>query len=173
MPGIIIAFGANLSSAAGEPPETFTAACEALRARGFIIVQKAPLYKSAPVPKSDQPDFFNTCIRAYATLPPTGVMAALHEVEKKFGRERRALNEARSLDLDLIDYEGRVSDERSGALVLPHPRMTDRGFVLKPMADLLPDWRHPRTGEKLSTLIARLPRNDDARRVSHRVWDAA
>jgi 2-amino-4-hydroxy-6-hydroxymethyldihydropteridine diphosphokinase len=173
MPGIIIALGGNLPSSAGTPPQTFAAACDALRDRGLVIVRKARLYCSKPVPASDQPDYYNTCIEAYATLPAIGMMAALHQVEKAFGRERRAVNEARTLDLDLIDYEGRVSDERSGALVLPHPRMTDRGFVLKPMADLVPAWRHPRTGERLSTLLARLPNADDARAVFDPAWVAA
>lgn len=170
MPGIIIALGGNLAASTREPPETFAAACTALSERGFIIVQKALLYRSKPVPASDQPEYFNTCIRTYSTLPPIGVMRLLLEIERQFGRERRTINEARTLDLDLIDYEGHVSDERSGALVLPHPRMSERGFVLKPMADLAPDWRHPRTGERLSTLIARLPAGDETRAVSHPAW---
>jgi 2-amino-4-hydroxy-6-hydroxymethyldihydropteridine diphosphokinase len=170
MPGIIVALGANLPSVAGTPPQTFAAACAALRDRGFVITGRAPLFRSAALPKSDQPDFTNTCILAFTTLPPGGVMAALHGVEQRFGRERRALNEARSLDLDLIDYEGRVSAEGEAGPVLPHPRMLDRGFVLRPMAHLVPQWRHPRTGEKLSTLIARLPSSDDTIEVGDPAW---
>jgi 2-amino-4-hydroxy-6-hydroxymethyldihydropteridine diphosphokinase len=170
MAGIIIALGANLPSAVGRPAETFAHACAALRSRGVIVAGKAKLYRSAAVPASDQPAFLNTCIRVFTTLPPTALMVALQTIEQACGRKRRTVNEARTLDLDLIDYEGCVSDARSGALVLPHPRMSERGFVLRPMADLAPHWRHPRTGERLATLLARLPVSDDTQRVEDAAW---
>lgn len=72
-------------------------------------------------------------------------MAALHAVEAEFGRERRVPNAPRPLDLDLIDYEGRVESPLAGP-ILPHPRAAERAFVLAPLLDVAPDWRDPVSG---------------------------
>jgi 2-amino-4-hydroxy-6-hydroxymethyldihydropteridine diphosphokinase len=72
-------------------------------------------------------------------------------IEKSFGRVRKRTNEPRTLDLDLIDYGGLVSD--ADQLMLPHPRMHERAFVLRPLADIAPEWRHPDTGEGVLTLL--------------------
>jgi 2-amino-4-hydroxy-6-hydroxymethyldihydropteridine diphosphokinase len=90
-------------------------------------------------------------------LDPTALMAALHRIEDRFGRARRVRNAARTLDIDLIDYDGRVMN---GPLILPHPRLTERAFVLLPLADVAPDWRHPVTGRSVAELIASLPPQD-------------
>lgn len=84
-------------------------------------------------------------------------MDILHEVERSFGRKRGILNAPRTLDLDLIDYDGRV--ER-GPPVLPHPRVQDRAFVLLPLADVAPAWVHPVTRLSLRQLIDQLPQKD-------------
>ncbi len=86
-------------------------------------------------------------------------MDVLHDVETSFGRERTAKNAPRTLDLDLIDYQGRVED---GPPVLPHPRMAERAFVLIPMADVAPEWRHPQSGASLADLMAALGDRDYA-----------
>ena len=87
------------------------------------------------------------------------LMGVLHNVENAFGRERAAKNAPRTLDLDLIDYEGRMED---GPPILPHPRMTERAFVLIPLADAAPGWRHPQTDASLADLIAALPNEERA-----------
>ncbi len=81
-------------------------------------------------------------------------MALLHRTETSFGRQRAKKNAPRTLDLDLIDYDGRVEE---GPPVLPHPRLADRAFVLVPLADIAPDWRHPKSGQSIAELIAVLP----------------
>ena len=86
-------------------------------------------------------------------------METLHGIEAVFGRSRGAANAPRTLDLDLIDYNGRIED---GALVLPHPRAAVRGFVLLPLADVAPDWRHPVSGRPVQDLIAALPEGERA-----------
>ena len=86
-------------------------------------------------------------------------MAELARTETAFGRVRSARNAPRTLDLDLIDYDGRIEQ---GALVLPHPRIEQRGFVLIPLADVAPGWRHPVTGRSVKELIAALPEEERA-----------
>jgi 2-amino-4-hydroxy-6-hydroxymethyldihydropteridine diphosphokinase len=86
-------------------------------------------------------------------------MKLLHETETAFGRIRSTRNAPRTLDLDLLDYDGLVQD---GPPRLPHPRIAERGFVLVPLAEVAPHWRHPVTGEGIQNLIAALPVADRA-----------
>ena len=81
-------------------------------------------------------------------------MSALEQTETQFGRKRSQKNAPRTLDLDLIDYEGRVEQ---GPPVLPHPRLGERGFVLVPLSDIAPGWRDPVSGRTVEELIAALP----------------
>ena len=81
-------------------------------------------------------------------------MVTLHDIETSFGRKRSTPNAPRSIDLDLIDYDGRIE---TGPPVLPHPRMERRAFVLVPLADVAPGWRHPVSKGTIETLIASPP----------------
>lgn len=151
---ILIALGANLPSAAGEPPATLAAALAALAEAGVALERRSPWYRSAPVPAGDQPWYVNGVAAVATPLGPDDLLALLHRIEARFGRTRRSRNEPRSLDLDLLDYEGRV---RAAAPALPHPRLHQRAFVLLPLRDVAPDWRHPVSGAGVDALIAALP----------------
>lgn len=158
---ILIGLGANLPSPRfGTPRDTCEAALGALEARGLGITTRSRWYESAPVPVSDQPWFVNGVAAVETRLDPAAVMDILHRVEDDFGRVRVERNEARVLDLDLLDYAGKV---RAGGPVLPHPRMHERAFVLLPLRDIAPDWRHPVTGEGLDALIRALPVGQECR----------
>jgi len=154
---ILIGLGANLPSPRfGDPLATCTAALTALDAAGARPVRVSRWYRSAPVPASDQPWFINGVALLESALPPAGVLALLHEIERDFGRVRRVRDEARVIDLDLLAYGDRVS--RPGEVpVLPHPRLGERAFVVLPLAELVPDWRHPVSGLSAKELAARLP----------------
>jgi 2-amino-4-hydroxy-6-hydroxymethyldihydropteridine diphosphokinase len=91
-----------------------------------------------------------------SALPAGALLGLLHEVEQEFGRVRSVANAPRVLDLDLIDWQGAVSP--AGAWpVLPHPRLQDRAFVLLPLQELAPGWRHPQNGAPIAALVADLP----------------
>jgi 2-amino-4-hydroxy-6-hydroxymethyldihydropteridine diphosphokinase len=90
------------------------------------------------------------------SLPPAELLELLHEVEAEFGRTRNVRNEARILDLDLIAYNDHVSNAAGGP-ILPHPRLHERAFVLLPLADIDPQWRHPVSGTPISALVSALP----------------
>jgi len=81
----------------------------------------------------------------------------MHAVEEAFGRVRSVTNAARLIDLDLLDFRGEIAAGGPGKATLPHPRMAERAFVLRPFADLAPDWRHPVTGTPIAALVAALP----------------
>ena len=152
---ILIGIGANLPSPAGPPRQTCEAALAHLGRLGITVAACSPWYETAPVPASDQPWFINAVAAVQTSLSPTGVLAALHLTEAAFGRQRTEVNAARTLDLDLLAYGDLVRSD--GAPLLPHPRLHQRAFVLFPLRDLLPDWRHPVLGETAGELAAKLP----------------
>jgi 2-amino-4-hydroxy-6-hydroxymethyldihydropteridine diphosphokinase len=154
---ILVGIGANLPDPRWGPPRTICAAAlAALETADVHVVRRARWYESAPVPLSEQPWYVNGIAELSTDLEPAALLARLHQIEAAFGRLRGAPNAARTLDLDLIDYHGRVS--AAGAVPeLPHPRMHERLFVLLPLAELAPGWRHPRLGCGLDELIAALP----------------
>jgi len=161
-PMILIALGANLPTERHGPPEAgILAALRALPEHGIRPIRRSRLYRTAPVPPSGQPWYVNAVAEVESDLPPQALMAALLSVERAFGRERSVRNAARTLDLDLIDFAGRTgrwsATNDLPDLVLPHPRLAERAFVLIPLAELVPDWRHPATGTPISALIRALP----------------
>ena len=144
-----VAFGANL----GEPVETLRAAAVAVGRRpGVELVAGSPIYRTRPIGPPGQPDYANAVARVETTLTADALLDALHAVESEFGRVRDVRFGPRTLDLDLIWYEGEErADDR---LTLPHPRAHEREFVLRPLADLDPELvlRGRRAGDWLAGL---------------------
>ena len=165
--GVYIGLGANLPSPEhGTPRATLEAAMRALEAQGLMIVARSPLYESEPVPVSDQPWYLNAVVEVATDLSPAEVLALLHSVENAFGRVRAVRNEARVLDLDLLDHRGTVRDGPDSPL-LPHPRLSDRAFVLLPLRDIAPGWRHPASRRTIAELLESLPEGQRIRRLRH------
>jgi 2-amino-4-hydroxy-6-hydroxymethyldihydropteridine diphosphokinase len=161
---ILIGLGANLSSSAGPPRATLEAALAKLEQAGVKISRRSRWYKTAPVPISDQPPFVNGVVAVETRLGPSDLLALLQKIEAQFGRQRGVRDAARTLDLDILDYDGRIED--GPGLTLPHPRMASRAFVLKPLAEIAPEWRHPTLGETVTALIAALPPEQAAEPLS-------
>lgn len=154
---IFIGLGSNLvSERYGSPQLSCQTALKELERHNITVVALSRWFRSAPVPPSDQPWFVNAVAAIRTTLDPEALLERLHEVEATFGRLRREKNEARVLDLDLLAYHDTVADGPQGP-ILPHPRMHERAFVLLPLADIAPNWRHPRLGAALERLVAALP----------------
>ena len=141
--------------------EVMSEAMKALSEQGLTIAKCSQWFETAPVPVSDQPWFLNAVMAIETALTETELLEILHEVEANFGRVRNIRNEARILDLDLIDYDGLIRDD--DAITIPHPRMHLRAFVLLPIQDLAPQWCHPVSGADVATLIAEMPEGQDIR----------
>lgn len=162
---ILVAIGANLPATDGSPPlATCLRAVAALaRLPNLTMVAVSHWYETAPNPPSDQPPYVNGVVRLRSDGPvdPYALLAALHTIEAAAGRQRSVPNAARTLDLDLIAIDDLVRDAPDP--IVPHPRAHLRGFVLRPAADVAPDWVHPRLGLTVASMLAGLP--DEPMRV--------
>lgn len=160
---ILIGLGGNLESPfTGPPAETLEAALDELSTRGVEVMARSRWWISPPDPPSDQPWFTNGVASISTDLEPEELLAVLLAVEVFLGRTRRARNAPRTVDLDLLAYRNLKRDSAKGAPVLPHPRMHLRSFVLLPMAEVAPGWRHPVLGRTVEELAASLPPNPRA-----------
>ncbi len=164
---ILVGIGSNLAAPRFDSPQdTASAALAQLPAIGVAVVRRSRWYLSEPVPPSDQPWFVNAVALVETQLGPTALLTALLALEARFGRQRGVANAARTLDLDLLDYDGRQSATKR--LVLPHPRLHERRFVLAPLAEIAPRWHHPLLAMTANELLARLPPGQPIRAVSDR-----
>jgi 2-amino-4-hydroxy-6-hydroxymethyldihydropteridine diphosphokinase len=161
---VIVALGSNLAGAAGSSLEQLEAALVCFPAAGLRVAARSSWWRSAAWPDPTQPDYINGVAIVDTALGPAGVLAALHAVEADFGRRRQARNAPRTLDLDLIAYGRRVVDQPG--LHLPHPRAADRRFVMGPLAEIAPDWRHPVDGRRARDLAATAKIGADASPVT-------
>ncbi len=157
--GIYVALGANLPSHSGPPEKTIEAALNALSESYIRVESVSGFYNTPAWPDPSDPPYVNAVSKIVTLLPPSELLAVLQRIENQFGRKRSTRNAPRTLDLDIVDYDGRIE---VGPPVLPHPRVADRAFVLIPLADIAPMWRHPATGKPVSDLIAGLPHGDCA-----------
>lgn len=149
---VLIGLGANL----GDPKAACLGAIAALDKHPNIqVVQKSRWYKTAPVPVSDQPWYVNGALQVKTSLSAHELLRFLHQIEADFGRIRLERNEARVLDLDLLAYGDQISN--SSELLLPHPRISERAFVLIPLNDVAPNWRHPVSGQTVKQMLQGLP----------------
>lgn len=146
----VIALGSNLA----EPARQVRAALSAMEAHPQIQIEKtSSLYVTAPVGYDNQPDFVNAVCSVRTSLDGVSLLAVLNRIEADFGRERTFRNAPRTLDLDIIDFDGISSDDPH--LTLPHPRAHERSFVMKPLAEILPDFvlgRHGRAADLAAAL---------------------
>ncbi|MBL4597289.1 MAG: 2-amino-4-hydroxy-6-hydroxymethyldihydropteridine diphosphokinase [Robiginitomaculum sp.] len=153
-----ISFGANLPFANNDPAATLCTALRALDEHDLQLVQCSSLWSSPAWPNPNDPPFVNMVAGFMSHLSPLRLLNQLGRMETRFGRVRGVRNAPRTLDLDLIAYgQLQCATER---VMLPHPRATERAFVLLPLAEVAPNWIHPKTGVKISKLIDALAIND-------------
>ncbi|MBL4802123.1 MAG: 2-amino-4-hydroxy-6-hydroxymethyldihydropteridine diphosphokinase [Emcibacter sp.] len=178
---ILIGLGSNLASnpdsnrggqELSSPRQVLKAALKEMPTCGITVKQVSYFYESAPVPMSDQPWFVNGVAAVETALSPADLLEKLHEIEHDLGRKRHVRWEARIIDLDIIAYDDQIlpsltlwaikaKDLIPDEIVIPHPRMHDRLFVLKPLMDICPDWTHPVLGKTVESMIGQASQDED------------
>jgi 2-amino-4-hydroxy-6-hydroxymethyldihydropteridine diphosphokinase len=176
----LVAFGANLPFRGDGPAATLHLAVAALEEEGLAVLAVSRFFATPCFPAGAGPDYVNAAavLDCGQVIDLASILACLHRVEARFGRERTQRWGMRTLDIDLLamgdsvlpdaetqdqwrllppSEQVRVTPDR---LILPHPRLQDRAFVLVPLADVAPGWVHPRTGKSVSQMLAALPAED-------------
>ena len=177
---LLVALGANLPFGDAPPEETLRRALKALSKEGLSVLAVSRFFATPCFPAGAGPDYVNAAavLAASPESDPASILVSLHKVESDFGRSREVRWGMRTLDLDLLamgdsvlpdaatqdawrdlppEAQARTAPDR---LILPHPRLQDRAFVLVPLADVAPDWQHPRTGRRVLDMLAALPAAD-------------
>ncbi len=145
-----IALGSNL----GDSRSILIGAIERLQSHPQIeVTAVSSWYQTAPI-GPPQPDYLNGCASIQTSLTPLDLLNTLHAIEAEFGRVRGEVWGARTLDLDLLLYDSQIIDLPN--IQVPHPRMTERAFVLVPLAEIVPHWIEPKSGESIASLQANL-----------------
>jgi len=175
---VYVSLGSNQSGDCDVSKSFVKSAYRLLAQKSIIIDECSPFYETPAFPAGSGPNYVNTVIKARTSLSPDAMLQVLHSVEAELGRARSKRWEARVIDIDILDYEGVVLPDLQthktwrdmpleqqltiwpDGLILPHPRIQDRAFVLVPLRTIAPDWVHPVTKETIDVLLGRLPPQD-------------
>ncbi len=174
----LIALGSNVTFKSYHPLDRLRQSLKDLQRHGILIRKVSGFYSTPFFPPGTQNDVVNAVARITWTGSAADVLAILHSVEAEHGRERDTRWGDRTLDLDLLDWGGVVAPDPDSfdywqsmspenqaentpqQMILPHPRIQDRAFVLVPLLDVAPDWQHPVTGQSAAQMLEMLPERD-------------
>ena len=159
---ILLGLGSNLSSSFGDRFENISLAISYIEGYGIQIIKKSNFYETYSYPNKENPKFINIVISVKTHLSPMDLMSVLLFIEEKLERKRNKKNDPRTCDIDIIDYNNKVLDfkYKNLNLTVPHKELNFRNFVLLPLREISPEWKHPITKENITTLIDKLPEDD-------------
>ncbi|MGD9808715.1 MAG: 2-amino-4-hydroxy-6-hydroxymethyldihydropteridine diphosphokinase [Deferribacterales bacterium] len=160
---VILGLGSNLGSKSRN-------ICDAVRLIGGFcdIISVSPVYKTESLLKDDQDSYFNACLTAETNLPPQELLHCIKTVEKRLGRTVTGRWYTRVMDIDIIDYNGEPFE--SGDLIIPHPQMENRSFVLYPLMDICPQYTHPVSCRSVSDMVKILKDDLGIIKLGELVW---
>ena len=159
---IFLGLGSNLSSKFGDRFANINLAISYLEIYGIKVIKKSNFYETPSYPNKENPKFINAVILVETTLPPVDLMSVLLFIEEKLGRKRDKKNDPRTCDIDIIDYNSQILNLKfnNSELTLPHNELTKRNFILFPLQEISPNWKHPKTKEFISDLLQKLSEDD-------------
>lgn len=159
---IFIALGSNVGDREGN---LLRAVAEVAKLRDSRVTALSSFYDTEPVGMAATENFLNAVLMLESSLSPAELLNELMRIEAEiFGRKRQAGVESRRMDLDILFY-GELLLNESPALLIPHPRLQERRFVLEPLAEMAPAFRHPRLGKTVSELLAEVADNSRVTRI--------
>ena len=156
---VILALGSNLSSKYGDRFFNIDLAVSYLESYGLKIRKKSSYYETESYPDKKNPKFINIVVLAETDLPPEDLASVLIFIEEKIDRKRSKKNAPRTCDIDIIDYNNKEIKFKKNQFefIVPHISLESRNFVLLPLKEILPNWKHPKSKESINTLIEKLP----------------
>lgn len=159
---IILAFGSNLKFKKNFPKDIITFAYQELERNKLRIIKKSSFYETESYPNKNDPKFINSAVAVQTSIDPLNLLKLILKIEKKFGRIRLKKNEPRTLDIDIIDYNGVVQNynEEQYSINLPHSKAQDRLFVLYPILDINPNWIHPMLNIGIKDILKNFSKNE-------------
>ena len=159
---IFLALGSNLSSSFGDRFENINLAVSLLDGYDIKIIKKSNFYETYSYPIKENPKFINIVVSVKTHLSPEDLMSVLFFIEKKLERKRDKKNDPRTCDIDIIDYNSQILNLRYNNLNLtvPHKKLTTRNFVLFPLKEISPSWKHPKTKEIINVILHKLSEED-------------
>ena len=154
----ILALGSNLSSNFGNRFQNIDIAISYLESYSIKVKKKSSFYETPSYPNKKNPKFINIIVSVKTNLPPIDLMSVLIFIEEKLERKRNKKNDPRTCDIDIIDYNNQILNFRYNNLDLeiPHKKLSSRNFVLFPLKEIFPEWKHPKTREIIGSLIQKL-----------------
>ena len=159
---IFLGLGSNLPSSYGDRFANINLAISYIEDHGIQIINKSSFYETYSYPNKENPKFINVVISIKTDLSIVDLMSVLLFVEEKLERKRIKKNDPRTCDIDIIDYNNQILDfkYKNLNLTVPHTNLIFRNFVLFPLQEISPEWKHPITKENISALIDKLSEED-------------
>ena len=156
---IFISIGSNLRGHMNNSKDIMNIVFFNLSKEGLRVRSASKIYISKPIPSGLGPTFYNRVILIKSELKPNYILKRLKKIEKIYSKRSSLRNSPRVLDLDILDYKGKVI-KSSNYLHTPHPKMINRDFILKPLQDLSPNWVHPISGKNIKSLLYKCKRSN-------------
>ena len=155
---IFLGLGSNLPSKYGDRFANINLAISSLESYGIKVIKRSSFYKSPSYPDKENPEFINVVILVETNLPPVDLMSVLTFIEEKLERKRIKKNDPRTCDIDIIDYNSQILNLKYNNLdfTVPHKELASRNFVLFPLSEISPMWKHPKTKKTINNLIQKL-----------------
>ena len=159
---IFLGLGSNLPSKYGDRFTNIDLAISYLEEYGIRIMKRSSFYETPSYPNKENPKFINVVILVETILAPIDLMSVLTIIEERLERKRGKKNDPRTCDIDIIDYNSQILNLKKNnlSLTLPHKELTSRNFVLFPLQEIFPQWKHPKTKKIISILLQKLSKDE-------------
>ena len=155
---IFLGIGSNLNSKFGDRFKNINLSIELLNTYKINVLKRSSFYETPSYPDEKKPKFINVVVEIFTELKSNELISSIINIEERLERKRDLKNEPRTCDIDILDYNGKITNFSYKNLIftVPHAEISNRNFVLYPLMEIAPNWKHPKTEEKIDTLITKL-----------------